>query len=150
MVLFYEWSSTVSKLEGHYEKIVYFLQTSSQVFLSSWLDRFLKNEMLWWPTQNICQRNSRSNLRRLWHIFYAQESRKLLKKNAIFGILKTISTEVWKPDSFLHLPISIPTFVAFIFVFENSSNIFSCSIPCGLLRSYFCGKCIHGVHPKSI
>ena len=78
------------------------------------------------------------------------EKQKITLKNAIFGILKTISKEVWKPDSFLHLPISIPTFVAFIFVFENSSNIFSCSIPCGLLRSYFCGKCIHGVHPKSI
>ena len=117
-------------------------------FFLTWLISEEWNAMMTYP-KHLSKKFKKQSKKTLAYIL-CSEKQKITLKNAIFGILKTISKEVWKPDSFLHLPISIPTFVAFIFVFENSSNIFSCSIPCGLLRSYFCGKCIHGVHPKSI
>ena len=39
---------------------------------------------------------------------------------------------------------SVPTFVAFTFVFKNSLNSFSWGLPCSLMWSYFCGKYIPG------
>ena len=114
-------------------------------FFFTWLISEEWNAMMTYP--KYLSKKVKEDLRRLWYIFYAQDSRILLKK-IFLAFYRRYLKKYGNQTPFLHLPISIPTFVTFIFVFENSSNIYSCSLPCGLLRSYFCAECIHRVYPK--
>ena len=58
--------------------------------------------------------------------------------------VKKKSREVWKTDSIFSSSFSVPIFVTFIFVFENSSNSFSC----GLLVVYCDNTFVKRAYPK--